>query len=372
MSGLRVLVLNERDLRHPKAGGAEIHVTEIFRRLASQGAEITLASCSYPGSTRRGELDGMEVVHLGGVPFYYLRAIGYCARETRRGRFDVVVECLNKLPFYAPVHSAVPVLALCHHLFGETAFLQVPWPVAAGVWTAEKLIPPLYAKTPFVSISESTRADLVERGIDESAVQVIHCGIEPVSPRPLPPPSRRPPTIVYLGRLEPYKNVDVMLRAAARLLPVYPELSVVVIGRGADQARLESVAAELGIADRTHFAGFADNAERERLLGEARVCVCPSSKEGWGLTVIEANALGTPVVATDAPGLRDSVIDGETGYLAPEGDVEAFARRIGDLLADDALVDRLSHAALEWARRFDWDLAASEFGAALERARVSR
>ena len=152
-SGCRVLVLNERDPAHPSAGGAEIHLAEIFGRLAARGYEITLAASRFRGAAAREHLDGLEVRRLGRLPAYYPRVAWTTARETRRGRYDVVVECLNKLPFYAPLYSAAPVLALCHHLFGEVAFQQVAWPVAATVWAAERLIPPLYRSLPFVAIS---------------------------------------------------------------------------------------------------------------------------------------------------------------------------------------------------------------------------
>jgi glycosyltransferase involved in cell wall biosynthesis len=360
----RVLVLNERDLSHPKAGGAEIHVTEVFRRLAERGFPVTLASSSYRGGADLDELAGMAVVRLGGVPFYYLRAAGYCARETRRGSYDIVVECLNKLPFLSPAYSAVPVVALCHHLFGITAFEQESWPIAAAVWSVERLIPPVYRRAPFVSISESTRDDLVERGVARDQVRVSHCGI--ARPRFDPPPiSDRRRSIVYVGRLEPYKRIDVMIAAAGQLRKRFSDLELIVIGRGSDRARLERIAAEHGLAERTRFAGFVEDAERDRLLGTARVCVCPSMKEGWGLTVIESNALGTPVVATDAPGLRDSVIDGKTGYLVAAGDVAAFANRIGEILSNDGLADEMSAAALAWSRKFDWDRAADEMSDSL-------
>jgi glycosyltransferase involved in cell wall biosynthesis len=355
----RVLVLNERDLSHPKSGGAEIHVTEVFRRLAERGFPVTLASSSYPGGPDHDELAGMAIVRLGGIPFYYLRAAGYCARETRRGSYDVVVECLNKLPFLAPAYSAAPVVALCHHLFGVTAFQQESWPIAAAVWSVERLIPPLYRRAPFVSISESTRDDLIERGVAADQVRVSHCGIARPRFEPLPI-LQRSQTIVYVGRLEPYKRVDVMITAAGQLRQRFGDLELIVIGRGSDQPRLEKIAAENGLADRTRFVGFVEDAERDRLLGSSRVCVCPSMKEGWGLTVIESNALGTPVVATDAPGLRDSVIDGKTGYLVAEGDVAAFANRISEILSNDSVAEKMSEAALLWSREFDWDRAADE------------
>ncbi len=367
----RVLVLNERDPEHPKAGGAEIHVAEIFRRLAARGYEITLASSSFPGAAVHGEIDGMRARRLGALPFYYPRVAWACARETRQDRYDVVVECLNKVPFYSPVYSGVPVLALCHHLFGEVAFQQVPWPVAAVVWMTELLIPYLYKKPPFVAISESSEADLVRRGIPVDRVRVSHCGITPPE-QSVDTTTPRPQRLAYIGRLETYKNIDVMLRAAKQLVPRFPELELLVIGRGSERASLEALAQNLGLAKRTRFTGFIDDVERDALLAETRVCICPSEKEGWGLTVIESNALGTPVVASDVDGLRDSVRDGQTGFLVPSGDVSAFAERIATLLGDDALSTQMSKAALEWSRTFDWEIAADEMAVALEDARCGR
>ncbi len=317
------------------------------------------------------EIEGIAIWRLGRIRHYYRRSAWTCARETRRDRFDVVVECLNKLPFFSPIYSAKPVLALCHHLFGETAFQQVAWPIAAAVWTAERLIPPLYRRRPFVTISESSREDLIARGVPADHIRVIHCGIQrPALELDMSRPRQQ--RVAYLGRLEPYKNVDVMLRAMARLADRFPSAEILVIGRGSARARLEALTQELGLAGRTVFTGFVSDKERDALLAEARVCVCPSTKEGWGLTVIEANALGVPVVATDAPGLRDSVLDGETGFLAPHGDVQSFANRIGELLSNDDLALRMSAAALAWSKRFDWNAAASEMAQVLEDARGAR
>jgi glycosyltransferase involved in cell wall biosynthesis len=292
-------------------------------------------------------------------------------RETRQGRYDVVVECLNKVPFYSPIYSAVPVLAICHHLFGEVAFQQVAWPIAAAVWSAEQLIPPLYRRCPIVAISESSKTELVARGLRAERVRVSLCGIDhPTLEVDTEHPRR--PRVAYLGRLEPYKNVDVMLRAVAGLVSRFPDVEILVIGRGSARTHLEALARELGLADRTRFTGFVTDAERDALLADTRVCVCPSEKEGWGLTVIESNTTGTPVVATDAPGLRDSVRDGETGFLVPRGSIEGFRDRIAQILENDALATQMSREALAWSKKFDWDVAATEMGDALEEARWRR
>jgi len=366
----RILILNERDLHHPRAGGAEIHVARVFGRLAAQGFEVFQLAAGFPGAPEREQVAGIEVHRLGPLPRYYARVGPIARQETRSGRYDVLVECLNKIPFYAPLYAAVPVVALCHHLFGEVAFRQRPWPVAAAVWLAERPISRIYRHIPFVAISESSRDDLIRRGVDGSRVRVIHCGIDPPA-APGEPMAGRAERVVYVGRLEPYKNVDVLLRAMARLAERLPAAEILVVGEGAARRELEALAERLGLAERTTFTGFVSDRERDALLASARVCVFPSDKEGWGLTVIEANGVGTPVVASDVPGLRDSVRHGETGFLVACRDVTAFAEHVGRLVADPALAERMSSAALAWARRFDWDAAATAMAEVLEDARRS-
>ena len=371
----RVLVLNERDPMHPSAGGAEVHVAEISRRMAAMGYAITLAASGFPGAPHEQNIDGVEIRRLGNLAAYYPRVVWTCARETRRGRFDVVVEHLNKVPFCAAAYSAVPVLAVNHHLFGRSAFLQVAWPIALGVVSIERLIPWVYRRVPFLAVSQSSKQDLIERGIAAEGIGILHNGIA-FPQLEIKQVTDRPCRVAYLGRLEPYKRIDRMLRALAGLVDRFPSLEIVLIGRGTARAKLERVTAELGLESRTRFTGFIGEAERDALLADARVCVCPSVKEGWGITVIEVNSVGTPVVATDAPGLRDAVRHDETGLLVADGDAEGFSARLGDaiakVLADDALATRLSRAARDWSRRFDWDRSAEKMAEAVDAAREGR
>jgi glycosyltransferase involved in cell wall biosynthesis len=371
-SPCRVLVLNERGPLHPQAGGAEVHVAEISRRLAPMGFEITQLACGFPGAKPVEALEGMTVRRLGNLAFYYPRAVLTTAWETFRGRFDVVVEHLNKVPFCSRAYSSVPVIAVNHHLFGASAFLQVAWPVAATVVAIEKLVPLIYRRMPFLAVSESSKQDLVERGVSAERIDLLYNGITfpQIEIRPV---AQRPCRVAYLGRLEPYKRIDLLLGAVARLAKHFPRLELVLVGRGSARDSLERRAAELGIAARARFAGFVSDEERDALVGEARVCVCPSVKEGWGITVIEANALGVPVVATDAPGLRDAVRHDETGLLVADAAAEVFTGRLAAaverLLTDEALLGRLSSEALAWSRRFDWDSSARRMAEVIEQTR---
>lgn len=364
---LRLLVLNERDPEHPQAGGAEIHVSEIFSRLVARGFSVRQLSVGFAGGAPESNHRGIQIERKRPLARYYTAIPGRLRRARADEEFDLVVDCLNKVPFYSPLYAGVPVLAVCHHLFGDVAFEQVSRPVAAAVWIAERGLPWAYRKTRILAISASSRDDLIARGLRPEQISISHPGFD--RPRiPVDLDRRRPCRLAYFGRLEPYKRVDLFLEAATLLVERFPELEIVVIGRGSERARLEAQAQRLGLGERIRFLGFIPSDERDREIALARACAFPSSKEGWGLTVIEAAALGTPVVASDAPGLRDSVRHEETGLLVPPNDAAALAEGLGRLLEDSSFASDMRRAAFEWSERFGWDRAADEMASAIEAA----
>ncbi|HUK63761.1 MAG TPA: glycosyltransferase family 4 protein, partial [Dongiaceae bacterium] len=241
------------------------------------------------------------------------------------------------------------------HLFGATAFQEASLPVALYVVALEALIPRVYRGCRFVVISESTRDDLVRRGIAASHIEVVHCGLDHETYRLDGSAVKAAhPTVLYVGRLRRYKGVEWLMRALPRVHARLPEARLVVVGDGPDRARLEARAAHLGVREAVEFRGFLPRAEKARLMREAWVLVQPSPKEGWGLTVVEAGACGTAVVAADSPGLRDSVRRGETGLLVPYGDDARLAEALLRVLEEPATRDRLAAAGTEWAARFHW------------------
>ena len=189
----RLLVLNERDPRHPQAGGAEVHLREIFRRLAAGGDEVTLVAAGFPGAPAEEDVDGLRVLRRGDARVgYYARVPSLYRRLRAQAPFDVVVEDLNKFPFFARLWVREPLVVLAHHFFGRTAFRQAAAPVAAALVAAEWLVPRLYRGLPVVAVSESTRAELVRGGLNRADVCVVPNGIDHRRYRPGAGPPGKP------------------------------------------------------------------------------------------------------------------------------------------------------------------------------------
>ena len=353
---MRLLLVNWNDRENPHGGGAELHLHQIFGRLADRGHEITLLCSGWNGCQRRVTLDGISVHRVGTRYTFPIVARRYYDASFTATGFDVLIEDLNKIPLFTPRWGARRVVTLVHHLFGTTVFREAPLPLAVAVWLAERPLARIYHSIPFQAVSESTAADLVARGVPRQAIRVIYNGVE--TDRYTPDLSQRSPTplFAYLGRLKKYKGVDVVLRAFAEL--AHPAASLVIAGNGDYRPQLEKIARSLDLGERVRFLGFITEAEKLTLLRRAWALVLASPKEGWGLTNLEAAACGTPAVVSDSPGLRESVLDGKTGILVPHSDITAMSAALGRLAASPDIVRALGAAARTFAEGFTWDAAA--------------
>jgi glycosyltransferase involved in cell wall biosynthesis len=358
---MNILVVNWQDLENPLAGGAEIHLFEIFKRLAGAGHRVRLVCSGWKGAAPQARIGGIEVLRVGRRNSFAVLGRGAVRRAIRMERPDVVVEDINKLPLFLSTMTDLPFCALVPHLFGETAFQEAPWPMAAAVWMAERPMPGGYRRAAFHAISESTRDDLVARGVRVERIRVIHPGVDSVRfcPSPAEPRSAEP-RFLYVGRLKRYKGIGLSIQALAVARRTRPDLRLDIAGTGDHRAELERLAIELDQASAVTFQGFVSEARKLSLLRGAWANLFPSPKEGWGITVVEAAACGTPSIASDSPGLRDSVRHMETGYLVPHGDVNALAARMLELAGDAALVARLGGGARRFAERLTWERSAAE------------
>jgi len=359
---VRILALNWNDLKNPYAGGAEVHLEEMLRRLVTYGHEVTLLCSGFAGCRRSETVEGIRIVRCGNRHNFNLVVPFHIRRLVRDNHYDILVEDINKIPFYTPLYLDIKTLVVVPHLFATTVFHEINFVLGCYIYLAEKPMVSIYRGRPFNVISESTADDIAARGIPRSDISIIHCGIDrQVYAHDPGLPKYEQPTILYLGRIKKYKSIQDLVCALALVKKKLPEARLMVVGAGDYLDSLKSLARSMGLAHDVEFPGFVSPEEKVERMRRAHVSVLPSLKEGWGLTNIEANSVGTAVVAADVPGLRDSVRDGQTGLLYEYGDVEQLARKLLQILADDSLRVRLQEGALKWAETFNWDDAARKF-----------
>jgi len=356
----RILVINWQDIKNPLGGGAEVHLHEIFKRIAQSGNQVTLLSCHYPGLSNEEIIDGIRVIRRGSrktfnfhVPFLYKELV-------RTNSFDIVIDDINKIPFYTPLFVKEPIIGIIHHLFGSSIYLEAPYPIALYVDLAERLIPLIYKRIPMAVVSNSTRQELIEKGFSEENISLVFNAVEASAYKYDPKQKSSQPVVGYLGRIKKYKSVNHLILAFKEVLKQIPNAKLLLVGDGDYLSELKKLVDRLGLNDFTKFTGITHHQKKIDYLNQMWLMVNPSPKEGWGLTVIEANSCGLPVIAADSPGLRDSVVQGETGFLYTYGDYHQLAKIIIKLLKDDPLRKSFTQKCIQWAHRFNWDKSAND------------
>lgn len=365
---MKILVLNWQDIKHPLGGGAEVHMHEIFKRIAARGHSVTLFCSTFGNAPREEIIDGIRVLRSGGRRLFNFRVPLRYWMEFQDAGFDVVVDDINKIPFYSPFFVIEPLVGIVHHLFGKSIFAEASLPAALYVFAAERCALPFYRNIPMAVVSESTKQELIHHGFHEGSLSIVQNAVNQTIYRPLGEHLGQQSVIGYLGRLKKYKSTDHLLSAFAIVRNEMPDARLMIVGDGDARPFLERYARELGIADAVTFAGYVSSEEKVRMVNQMRLVVNTSAKEGWGLTVIEANACGIPVIASDVPGLRDSVVDEKTGLLYEYGNIEQLAQKIMLLMRDDNLRRRLATEAKAWADTFSWDTSADRMIKVLEEA----
>ncbi len=248
------------------------------------------------------------------------------------------------------------------HLFATTVFHEVNIILATYVYLAELPMVKIYRGNHFNVISESTADDIEARGIKRDDISIIHCGVD--RKRYAHDPSIKKyeqPTILYLSRIKKYKSIQHLISAFKIVRETFAEARLMIVGAGDYMPQLKEQAKSLGLSEAIEFAGFVPSDDKVDRMRRAHVAVLPSLKEGWGLTNIEANSVGTAVIAADSPGLRDSVRDGETGYLYEYGNIAELAKKITVIISNDVERKKLEEGGLRWAEKFNWENAAKKF-----------
>ena len=350
----RIHVLAWRDLDDVEAGGSELHASTVAARWAAAGIEVVMRTSHAAGSPPRAIRNGYEIVRYAGRYLIFPRAV---AAELfgRHGRRDALVEIWNGVPFLSPLWARGRRATWLHHVHEDMWPMVLPPKLArAGQLLERRFAPPFYRRTPIVTLSESSRAHILDRlRLPADNVHVVPPGIDPgFSPGAEAPD----PTVVAVGRLMPSKNFPVLLDAMAAVRRKVPNARLRIIGEGYERPNLERRIAELGAAEWCTLEGRVAPEVLLEAYRSAWIVASTSRAEGWGMTLTEAAACATPAVATRIPGHTDAVVDNVTGLLVDRND--ELAPAMVRLLTDHDVRQRQAAAALTRSAHFSWDRTA--------------
>lgn len=346
----RIHMLAWRDLDDVEAGGSEVHASEVARLWAQAGIEVVIRTSFAQGHPIHAHRDGYQVVRKAGRYLVFPRAAASEAVH-RYGRRDALVEIWNGMPFFSPVWARGPRVVFMHHVHADMWKMVLPPNLARmGDALERRVAPLLYRRSRMITLSPSSKQEMLDIGFSDDRVEVVPPGVDPR----FSPGGRRAgePLVVGVGRLVPVKRHDRLIRAVVQARERAPHLHLVLVGTGPERAALDALIEDLGASDAVTFAGRVSDEELVDTYRSAWAVASSSVREGWGMTLTEAAACGTPAVATRIPGHVDAVAEGRSGLLAD--DDRQLVDHLVRVATDEALRTRLQQGALEHARQFTW------------------
>ncbi|MFE1169901.1 glycosyltransferase family 4 protein [Nocardiopsis sp. NPDC058789] len=362
LDGVRIVMINWRDPWQSTAGGAEEYAWRISRHLAERGAIVTFLTSREPHQARVETKDGIVIRRMGGRFTVYPRVMAWLALWRRE--YHLAFDCMNGVPFFSRLvlRRRTRVVSVVHHVHDLQFNAYFPAPLAwLGRFLESAVASRVYRNCTTVTVSESSRAAMRDKLGWRAPIEIVHNGGLPAAPPgtdTAPPPltADTAPALVSLGRLVVQKRVSRVVDLVRALDGAHPGLRVHIIGRGPEGEHLATQVARDGLQERVDLHGFLSEEDKDTVLASCHLHVTASEFEGWGLTVIEAARLGVPTVAYDVDGLRDSVRDGETGWLVREGQTlqDVVSRALAEL-SDPRRSEEVRRACRAWASRFTWE-----------------
>ncbi len=362
---MRILVLSWRDLRHPSAGGAEYVMHEHMKGWVKAGHSVTHFSSYLKGKPREEEIDGVRIVRRG-YQYIGVQAAAFLYYLKNRKSYDFLVDEFHGIPFFTPLFSRKPKIAVIHETARNVWFMNpLPFPISIVVGIMGFLLEPLfflfYRNTSFMTVSNSTKRSLCLMGIPEKNITIIYNAVDVDVSKYKNYLKECEYTISYLGALSKDKGVEDAVKCFFYLKKKGIE-SFWVIGKAVTkeyERKLRVLVKKYGLVKNVKFWGYVDEDKKYELLRRCHILINPSMREGWGLVNVEANIMGTPVVAYKSPGLIDSITV-DSGVLVDENTPSALAQAVFELLRDRDRYERLCRGAKEWSKKFNWEESRSQ------------
>lgn len=354
---MNILILNWRDVRHVWAGGSELYIHELAKRWA-KSHNVTLFCAQDPDKSLKDEeiIDGVRIIRRGGRYSVYLFAIYYYFRFFRK-TIDFVVDVENGIPFFTPLYIRKKKLSIVYHVHGMQFFYELTFPFNVIGYCLEKyFFPFLYRSVEIMAISKTTRRELVRIGFKKEKIHLVFPGIGNV--RKASNEKYKKPTILYLGRIKKYKRVNMLVDVFRKVHKINPRVRLVIAGWGSEAPFISDFVMKNKLRKSIDIIGPVNEHEKAELYAKSWIFVNPSLHEGWGISVIEANAYKTPAIGFKVPGLSDSIVDGKTGYLC--SNEEDMINKILYIIENNKIREELSYDAFLWSKKFDWNVSAKK------------
>lgn len=351
---MNILILNWRDIKNPRAGGAELLTHEMAKRWVTAGQTVVLFCERFDGSEREEINDGVIIIRRGRWWSVHCLAMIYYLQHPRST--DIIIDEAHWFPFFSVLYAQKKTVLLVCEVAKTLFFRLFPFPIATLGRLLEKLYMFLYRNVPVLAISPSTKESLVAEGILPGSISVIPMGLT------LPKRSKRfikdsRFTLIVVGRLHVLKGIAEAIEAFAHIQEGVPDAQLWIVGGDSDgyQRELKRRVDDLGITSRVRFFGRVAEEKKFELLARAHILLMPSAYEGWGLVVVEAASQGTPAIGYRTAGVQDVIIDGKTGILVEPGKPEALSRETLKLWNDKNRYRRFQDAAKKRTLSMSWD-----------------
>ncbi len=363
---MNILILNWRDIKNPSSGGAEILTQEIAKRFVKWGHQVTQFSSCFPNCLAEEKVDGVTIIRRGYPDARFLFSsvhfLAFKYYKNNVGKFDVVVDEIHGLPFFTPWYiKEKKVVLICEVAGGLWVKMFGPFFGLFGRLTERIYLRFIYRNIPYLTISNSTKEELIREGVESKNITVLSMGL--TIPKKIKKVEKeKDPTLIVVGRLSKSKGIEDAVETLRQVSKTHTETKLWIVGDGDKKYidYLKKMAKKLDVSDRITFWGFVSEEKKFELMGRAHLLLHASVKEGWGLVVIEAASQSTPSVVYDVAGLRDSVKDGKTGIVLKENNAKEMAKQSMLLLNNKKRYEDFQKNALVWAKSLTWDKAAKQ------------
>ena len=347
------------------AGGSELYIHELAKRWAKKH-KVILFCAQDPDKSLKDEeiIDKVRVIRRGGRYSVYFFAVYYYFRYLKN-QIDFVVDVENGIPFFTPLYVRKKKLSIVYHVHGKQFFYELLFPLSTIGFCLEKYIfPVLYRNIQVLAISKTTRRELIKIGFNKQNIHLVFPGLSNVRKggRLI---KYKKPTILYLGRIKRYKRVNLLVDVFQKVNKINPKVRLIIAGWGSEAPFISDFVMKNKLRKSIDILGPVSEREKAELYTKSWIFINPSLHEGWGISVIEANAYRTPAIGFRVPGLSDSIVNNKTGYLCL--DEKDMVRKILYIIENDKIRTELSVNALAWSKKFDWDLSASQGQALIEK-----